>query len=319
MSDACQKTQRGDQPGDPLALAASAAPFGTYRLPAAMERLRAATTSLPQNWIGRRLSSAVRRLCILVRAGPFDVEVFPAEFARLHPRDNRCEKRALCGVQFWDYDERHFLRDMITHTKEGHRFVFIDAGANVGLYSLFARSVARELCKGFQMLAVEPDQTNACRLAFNLAQNDYGRVDIATVALGGTHGNAKLSRVTKNRGEIHIDDMETDEAAPSSAHVALLPLAHLLVDRDIGHVDVLKIDIEGYEEVVLRSFFETAAPTLWPRAILMETNDTKTVSPAVQICFDVGYSLCAWTHMNALLKRQDAAERAPGQNGSDHV
>ncbi|MBL4863470.1 MAG: hypothetical protein JKY63_01015 [Rhodobiaceae bacterium] len=118
-------------------------PFGTYRLSPVRERLRRAGDQLPVNWVGRKLNSVFRDLCILGRAAPYDVEVFQGEYARLHPTDNRCEKRTLCGTQFWDREERTYLRQMIADVAGDTEFVFVDAGANVGLYTLYTRSVAR--------------------------------------------------------------------------------------------------------------------------------------------------------------------------------
>jgi len=283
--------------------------FGTYRLSPVRERLRVAGNRLPANWVGRKLNSVFRDLCILGRAAPYDVEVFPDEYARLHPADNRCEKRTLCGTQFWDREERTYLQQMIADTAGDTEFVFVDAGANVGLYTLYTRSVARDLGCKFRALAIEPDATNGERLSFNLAQNDYGRVDIYNVALGENRGFVGLTVAGKNRGEIRLDEATETKTVP------LIPLDVLASEFDLDHINALKIDVEGYEEKVLRPFFQNAPQSLWPQAILIETAAPKTPTPAIEVCFKAGYEVHTWTHMNAILTRSNSVDATHELNG----
>ena len=284
-------------------------PFGAYRLSPVRERLRRAGDQLPVNWVGRKLNSVFRDLCILGRAAPYDVEVFQGEYARLHPTDNRCEKRTLCGTQFWDREERTYLRQMIADVAGDTEFVFVDAGANVGLYTLYTRSVARELGCKFRALAIEPDATNGERLAFNLAQNDYGQVDICNVTLGANRGFVGLTVAGKNRGEIRLDEDTETKTVP------LIPLDVLASDFDLDHINALKIDVEGYEEKVLRPFFQSAPQSLWPQAILIETAAPQTPTPAIEVCFKAGYEVHTWTHMNAILTRSNSVDATHELNG----
>lgn len=288
---------------------AVSAPFGTYRLSPVRERLRRAGNRLPVNWIGRKLNSVFRDLCILGRAAPYDVEVFQGEFARLHPTDNRCEKRALCGTQYWDRAERTYLQQMIAGTPGDTEFVFVDAGANVGLYTLFTRSIAQTLNRKFRALAIEPDATNGERLTFNIAQNDYGRVDICKVALGADRGFVGLTAAGKNRGEIRLDETTETKTVP------LIPLDALAREHGLEHINALKIDVEGYEEKVLRPFFQNAPQSLWPQAILIETAAPETPTPAIDACFEAGYEIHTWTHMNAILTRSNSVDAAHELNG----
>ena len=63
-------------------------PFGTHRLSAPMEGLRAATAHLPANRVGRALSSLVRRIVSRGPEDPIDAEVFPGIRTRLRPGTN---------------------------------------------------------------------------------------------------------------------------------------------------------------------------------------------------------------------------------------
>ena len=56
-----------------------------------------------------------------------------------------------------------------------------------------------------------------------------------------------------------------------SVDIGIVPLATALRDRGIDHVDLLKIDIEGYEDRALMPLLVRDHQALWPRAVLIET------------------------------------------------
>ena len=88
-------------------------PFGHYALPAKQERIRAAANTKRPSRLGKWMISLARKRAIKGRAEPFDIEIVPGLKARLYPSTNRCEKRALCGVQIWDAAERDALRGAV--------------------------------------------------------------------------------------------------------------------------------------------------------------------------------------------------------------
>ena len=87
----------------------------------------------------------------------------------------------------------------------------------------------------------------------------------------------------------------------------MISLSALADELTLQRVDVLKIDVEGYEEKVLRPFFEQAVKSLWPRGIIIETEIAGEPSPAILTCFEAGYELVSWTHINVILALPDAA------------
>jgi len=109
-------------------------PFGTYALPPNREARRFGAHRLGDDRLGRWTISLRRKQAIRGLSEPFDITVAPGVKARLYPSTNRCEKRALCGVQIWDRPEREALRKAISNPTS-QDFIFLDVGANVGLYS----------------------------------------------------------------------------------------------------------------------------------------------------------------------------------------
>ena len=158
------------------------AAFGTFALPPRMERLRRYGQTLGRGPFARRVCSLIRRVITAGRKGPFDVEAFPGQNARLYPGENLSDKRVFGGVQFWDHAERAALGAHVRAAEEP--VYFVDAGANAGLYTLAVRAEARG--KALKVLAIEPDPENVARLKFNLASSNAADVVVAEVAMTTT-------------------------------------------------------------------------------------------------------------------------------------
>ncbi|SDU46140.1 FkbM family methyltransferase [Stappia sp. ES.058] len=274
-------------------------PFGAYAFSGPLESVRRIAALMPRNRFGRLCVSAIRRLCVRGRPGPFDVEVFPTIRARLYPASNRCEKRAVAGVQLFDFGERGALRDALSGS-ETSPFVFVDLGANVGLYSLWMVSVARAVKRPFQGLAVEPDPETRARLETNLAASGAsGDVAVAPVAVGETAGRGTIVAHGQNRGEHMVRAAETADTDT----VEILTVQDICARHGIARIDAMKIDLEGHDEGALRGLFGAAPQTLWPELIVVEAGKGSELPPVVRLCLDNGYRLDRRTRLNALLTR----------------
>jgi FkbM family methyltransferase len=111
---------------------------------------------------------------------------------------------------------------------------FVDVGANIGLYAVAA---ARRVRPG-KVIAFEPDAGNAELLARTVALNDVGEVvEVRRIALGAERGELPFRSAMQQSGF----DARGTEVVPMST-----------LDSEIdGRVDVLKIDVEGFEPEVL--------------------------------------------------------------------
>lgn len=284
-------------------------PFGTCALPGPLEALRRRAAAMPVNRIGRIGVSLIRKLCVGSRPGPFDVEVYPTVFARLHPQSNRCEKRALAGVQFFDREERLALSEALAGSRSDP-FVFVDLGANVGLYSLWLVSAARALGRQVEVLAVEPDPVTRARLEANLAASSADMVAVSPCAVSETAGFGAMVEHDGNRGENRV--RASDDA--DGAGVEILPIGEICRRHGISRIDAMKIDLEGHDEAALRGMFAAAPETLWPELIVVEVGKGAELPPPVRLCLDHGYSLDRRTRLNALLRR--APSTAASRDGS---
>ena len=219
--------------------------------------------------------------------------MFGSQRARVFPHDNRTEKKVFTAPQFWDTAERAALHARILAQPEG--FVFVDAGANVGIYSLAVRAMCHTAGKPLTCLAIEPDPTNAARLATNITLNTATDITHRATALGATSGEVQFrTGALGNRGEAQI----VSEASTSTITVPLRPLLDLVTEAGLPRIDALKMDIEGFEEPVLTAFFRTAPAHLMPQTIIIETvHGTCDVSARLE---EAGYTRTARHGINGI-------------------
>jgi FkbM family methyltransferase len=121
--------------------------------------------------------------------------------------------------------------------------VFVDVGANVGLYTCLARQA------GKHTLAVEPLQANLRYLFANLEQNGWSDVEVWPIALADSAGTSSLSGASTGASLLS----GWAGASPLlRSPVAVSTLDTILGSRFAGQRLVIKIDVEGAEWRVLK-------------------------------------------------------------------
>jgi FkbM family methyltransferase len=257
----------------------------------------AVTSRMPDNWLGLRLAILFRRIVTMrLSARALDVVRWGLRM-RLHPLDNGCEKNLLFTPQMYEPPERAALAGEIARAKgEGRPFVFIDIGANVGLFSLF---VAAHAGADARILAVEPEPGNFVRLRFNLAANPALPIEPLALALGEDDGEVAVVLNSRDRG-----GTRTRAATPADeVRVPCRPLLRVLHDCRIDRIDALKIDVEGTEDRVLAPFFRDAPASLWPRLILIEDSHDGWAVDLFALFAAKGYRVQARSRQNVMLHK----------------
>jgi FkbM family methyltransferase len=140
--------------------------------------------------------------------------------------------------------------------------VVADVGVYIGLYTV---ALAKRIGTGGRVYAFEPNPVNCEAIKAHLALNSIDeRVELVEAALG--ERDEKLPFAV-NRGITgHICQSQTDDTQ-------MLPCLRL--DTFIGarRIDILKVDVEGYEEAVLRGAVKLLCdPARKPRAIFIEVH-----------------------------------------------
>ena len=144
------------------------------------------------DWSGRRFAFALRAIGVRALAGrPLDVESLGTRM-RLYPGNNVAEKNLLFTPQYFDPEERRFLAERL-----GTGFVFVDVGANVGGYALFAATLGGPKAR---ILAVEPQADIFERLSFNIRQNSFTTVKALELRRGRPRRRGHALRRREEQG-----------------------------------------------------------------------------------------------------------------------
>ena len=275
------------------------APFGALAPNLFDRAIMALTSRMPDNWAGLKLAMALRRLVTMrmETAAALDVERWRLRM-RLHPRDNGCEKNLLFTPQMYEPPEREELAREIAGVA-GRPFVFVDIGANVGLFSLFVAATARAA----RILAIEPEPGNFARLAFNIAANPGLPITPLALALGETEGTARILLNARDRGGTR---MAAAGSQVGGVEVRCRPLVAVVRDAGLTGIDALKIDVEGAEDKVLVPFFRDAPAALWPGLIVIEDSSAEWSSDLFALLASKGYEVSSRSRQNVMLRRAGA-------------
>src|SRR5258707_1264848 len=128
--------------------------------------------------------------------------------------------------QMYDVVERVALARAIEAARE-REFVFVDIGANAGLYSLFVAAQTGDRAK---IVAIEPQQEMIRRLLFNIKTNMLRSIQVFPVAIA-EEKNAFFSVNCRDRGGSGLADRRL---GGSTIRVRTRPLMWSL---NASHVD----------------------------------------------------------------------------------
>lgn len=269
-------------------------PFGAFAPGRRLARIIARTRTASDSFFGRKIAYALRRLGLRsLKGAPVDIESLGARM-RLYPDGNVCEKRVLFTPQYFDPLERDLLAMRL---REG--FTFIDIGANIGAYSLF---VAAKAGRSARILAVEPQPEVFARLAFNIAQNPFGTIKAVACALADKPGELTLFIDTANRGESSVRILRS--TSTSTIKVPAMTLLALVESEGYEHLDAIKLDVEGAEDLILEPFLRDAPERLWPGFIIIEDSRQRWQSDLPALLEKSGYRLVAQTRLNLVFERR---------------
>ena len=183
------------------------------------------------------------------------------------------------------------------------RDLFVDVGANCGLYSLIACHA------GVPVLAIEPNDLNFRRLQENLVHNRYEKAEALNVALGEVKGKCLLygggegASLLKNWGGM---------ASTYAREVEVETLEGLLRSRPSTERILIKIDVEGHEPAVLSGarglLMREKAPT-WIIEHSFRENQDGGVNPRFldlfELFWNAGYQCLTFDRERRIVRRDD--------------
>ncbi len=268
--------------------------YGAFAPKGMVATILGITRKLPDSWAGKRLAFLLRRLALLqLKGNPVDIAAMGAEM-RLFPYNNVCEKRILFTPQYFDLEEREFIK---SHMKPD--FHFVDIGANIGGYSLF---VAASAPAGAKILALEPQPDIFQRLSYNISLNPFGSIKAIACAVADKDGELTLFVDPNNRGESSVKIVSGDRGV-GNIRVPAKRLTTLLKEEGFTRIDAIKLDVEGAEDLILETFFREAPESLWPKLLLIERASSRWSIDVPHLLTKQGYVIAATTKNNQIYER----------------
>ncbi|MCU7843668.1 MAG: FkbM family methyltransferase [Candidatus Thiodiazotropha sp. (ex Monitilora ramsayi)] len=159
-----------------------------------------------------------------------------------------------------------FQQNEYEFTIEAQPKIIVDAGANIGLASIYFANKYPEA----KIFSIEPEQSNFNALKKNTAS--YPNITVIHAALW--HENRKINLVDPGLGNWGFMTQEEGKSGSLTSEekhqVQAITVNDILNDYDVNHIDILKIDIEGAEREV---FLDTSSWLEKVGMIIIELHD----------------------------------------------
>ena len=203
----------------------------------------------------------------------------------------------------------HYLRrEYVRHSDyvPGDDWVVLDVGAHVGIYSLWA---SRLVGDGF-VIAFEPNPIAYRWLTSNIELNGATNIKALPYALGDKITRQRLYIAGGNIGASSLIMNHIINSPASKYSIVgefVVPVVTLdyvidksmeIVGKSIRYVDLVKVDVEGYEMKVLKGAEETLQKGLISKFVIEVHIDQINTKELIKYLDDYGYKLDAIIHFD---------------------
>jgi FkbM family methyltransferase len=198
---------------------------------------------------------------------------FPTEF------DAIGQRIFWSGLREWEKETSPVILDNIRRSR-----CFIDVGANCGIYTVLGCTINPNV----RVVAVEPVPKVCVALTHNVTQNNLdSRVTILNVAFADTNGTVCFHEAEDSTmGSLAVDGYHGQ--AGKVIQVKCRTLDSIVEELNL-EPDFVKIDVEGFEHIVLTGASRTLSK-FRPR-IVLEANPGDAGSAMSEILSKYGYGL----------------------------
>lgn len=154
--------------------------------------------------------------------------------------------------------------DLIGTIKEQENPVFVDVGSAQGVYTIPAALI------GAEVFSIDPDPVSSESLRENIVINPEieGEIDMIPLALGNERSEVEFHIDNKGRSAPSLE--KTVRELRDIIRVEMVPFDDLVSEGKVKIPTVVKIDVEGAEELVIRGMEETLKCNEAPSDLFVE-------------------------------------------------
>lgn len=166
-----------------------------------------------------------------------------------------------------------------------HEGVIIDVGAHIGTHTIRA---SKNLGKNGRVICFEPNKNNFKLLKENLSLNKVTNVSAYNAAcsdksellfMHGAHGGSYATHLQGKDGQ----------------EIRAFALDTLISKEKLSRVDLLKVDVEGFEQEVFKGGYKLISK--FKPAIIFEAWDKERLNKISQLLFPLGYIIKPLDHI----------------------
>ena len=155
------------------------------------------------------------------------------------------ERLAFFLGRYYDHPTQMLLTEAL---RSGDRMV--DVGANIGMVTLHAASLVGP---GGRVDAFEPNPLCQGRIEAHLARNGIEQVELHRVALSDQHGTLILRTLPDHTGTATLAELTDEDKKHFTVEISVpVEVGDEVLGRDTRPVDLIKVDVEGFECRALR-------------------------------------------------------------------
>ncbi|KYG64752.1 hypothetical protein AZI86_11130 [Bdellovibrio bacteriovorus] len=153
------------------------------------------------------------------------------------------------GVDSYESENQKYISRVLSNDS-----VFLDVGANVGIYSVLAAMEGPNT----KVYAFEPDSKSRECIQANIDHNGLNNIKIVSEALSDREGTAVFYMDQNNHGgnSLNKDSIPNVETA-KKVSVSLTTMDLFVKKEDLKKIDLIKIDVQEHEVEVLNGAIET--------------------------------------------------------------
>lgn len=145
--------------------------------------------------------------------------------------------------------------------------LIVDVGANIGYTALLFASHA----KNSAVFAFEPHPDTFKKAQKNISLNSQLSIELLNMGLGSKKDKLKLSEVNETNSGMNRILPEGSGSGFNSRQVEVDRLDDVLKSKKVAKVDLIKIDVEGYEAQVMAGAMQTLSNC--KPVLMMELDD----------------------------------------------